>query len=163
MRIPCIISRARGNVSPLPTPRIIPAHPSVMPDVGNPPSVMPDIVNPPSVIPDVINRESMVFPCRPTQIRNKKNTGFPLTTGGHDRGGPAGMTKAPPSPSPLAGEGRGEGVSGHDKGPRAGIPSCPTCSLPPSVMPDVINREPMVFPCRVTRIKEQKRKILDSR
>ena len=33
---------------------------------------MPDVFNLPSVIPDVINRESMVFPCRHTQIRNKK-------------------------------------------------------------------------------------------
>ena len=72
---------------------------------------MPDMFNFPSVIPDVINRESMVFPCRHTQIRNQKNTGFPLTTGGYDRGGPGGYDKprvreavpnypTPPGPRP---------------------------------------------------------------
>ena len=37
-----------------------------------PPLSFPTLLIPPSVIPDVINRESMVFPCRHTQIRNKK-------------------------------------------------------------------------------------------
>ena len=73
----------------------------------------------PAVIPDIVNRESMTFPMQAHTNKRKgteeKNTGFPLTTGGNDRGGQAGMTKAPPSPSPLAGECRGEGESGHDK------------------------------------------------
>ena len=83
---------------------------------------MPDMFNPPSVIPDVINRESMVFPCMPKQIKEQKNTGFPLTTGGNDRGGAGGndkgartgMTEGPggqnrDAPGSLSPFGRGEG------------------------------------------------------
>ena len=59
------------------------------------PSVIPDVSNPPSVIPDIFNRESMAFPMQAhsNKVTEKKDTGFPLTTGGHDRGRPAGMTK----------------------------------------------------------------------
>ena len=42
-------------------------------------------------------------------------------TSGHDKGGPAGMTEAPLAPSPLPGAGRGEGGSGHDKGPAPSV------------------------------------------
>ena len=87
--------------------------PAVIPDVVNPPSAIPDVVNPPSVIPDVVNRESMVFPCRPTNKRTKKqDTGFPLTTGGHDKGGAAGMTE---------GERKGETRRGRCKGESPGF------------------------------------------
>ena len=49
----------------------------------------------PVVIPDVFNRESMgVPPRRDTRMkRQRKDTGFPLTTGGNDRRGEAGMTE----------------------------------------------------------------------
>ena len=64
------------------------------PTPSNPPSVIPGVVNPPSAIPDVVNRESMVFPCRPTNKETKKqDTGFPLTTGGNDRGERKGETR----------------------------------------------------------------------
>ena len=99
----------------------------------------------PSVIPDVFNRESRAFPIQghPNEGTEEKDTGFPLKTCGNDRGyrrarqgRPAGMTggtggKVPPhTPSPLAGEGGGEGLSGHDKGTRAGHLSFPTPSTP---------------------------------
>ena len=60
-------------------------------------SVMPDVFNPPSVIPDVFNRESMVFPMQshPKKGTEEKDAGFPLTTCGNDRGGPAGITEGP--------------------------------------------------------------------
>ena len=91
--------------------------PAVIPDVGNRPSVVPDVGNPLSVIPDIFNRESKSspMPAHTNKGTKKQNTGFPLTTGGNDRGGPTGMTEGHPPPSPLPGEGRGEGVSGHDK------------------------------------------------
>ncbi len=59
------------------------------------PAVIPDVVNPPSVIPDVINRESTAFSHAgpPEEGTEEKDTGFPLKTGGNDRGGPAGMTE----------------------------------------------------------------------
>ena len=57
----------------------------------------------PSVIPDIFNRESMGFPMQDhtNEETEEKDSGFPLTTGGNDRGGPsrhdredrAGMTK----------------------------------------------------------------------
>ena len=49
----------------------------------------------PSVIPDVFNRESMTLPMQdPTnEGTEEKDSGFPLTTGGNDRGGRAGMPK----------------------------------------------------------------------
>ena len=70
------------------------------------PAVIPDIVNPPSVIPDIVNRESMTFPMQAHTNKRKgteeKNTGFPLTTGGNDRGGAGGHDKgAPVSLSPC--------------------------------------------------------------
>ena len=79
--------------------------PSVIPDVGNResmvfpcrvtrikgqsrPSVIPDVSNPPSVIPDIFNRESMAFPMQAhsNKVTEKKDTGFPLTTGGMTEG-----------------------------------------------------------------------------
>ena len=91
------------------------------------PSVMPPAFNPPSVIPDIFNRESKSssMQAHTNKRTTKQDAGFPLTlsptfvigeTGGNDRGDPAGMTEAHPAPSPLAGEGRGEGLSGHDRG-----------------------------------------------
>ncbi len=52
-------------------------------------------LQPPSVIPDVFNRESMAFPMQdPTnEGTEEKDTGFPLTTGGNDRGGPSGYDR----------------------------------------------------------------------
>ena len=51
----------------------------------------------PSVIPDVFNRESMAVPMRghTNEGTEEKDTGFPLTTGGNDRGARAGMTEGP--------------------------------------------------------------------
>ena len=42
----------------------------------------------PAVIPDIFNRESMVFPMQAhtNEGTEKKDTGFPLKTGGNDRG-----------------------------------------------------------------------------
>ena len=128
------------------------------------PAVMPDIGNPPSVIPDIFNRESKSSPMQghPNEGTEKQNPGFPLTTGGNDRG-----TRR-----------HDRGASGHDGGTRAGMPkglqnpwptqdhtipptSCPTFSIPavmpdignpPSVIPDIFNRESMVSPCRATRM-----------
>ena len=37
------------------------------------------------------------------------------------------------------------------------------CFQSPDVIPDIVNRESMLFPCRVTQMKGQKRKTLDSR
>ncbi len=65
------------------------------------------------------------------------------------------MTKRHPPPSPLAGEGRGEGVSGMTN--RQSRPSVmppvvnPPSVMPhafnsPSVIPDIFNRESMAFP-----------------
>ena len=50
---------------------------------------------PAHVIPDVFNRESMAFPMqgRPNDGTEEKDSGFPLKTGGNDRGGPTGMTE----------------------------------------------------------------------
>ena len=72
--------------------------PSVIPDVFNPLPSFPTSstpfchsrrLQPPSVIPDVFNRESMAFPMQDhtNEGTEEKNTGFPLTTGGNDRGG----------------------------------------------------------------------------
>ena len=55
------------------------------------------------------------------------------------------MTEAPLAPSPLPGEGRGEGVPGHNKGTRAGLPSCPTRSIPPLSFP-TFSIPPLSFP-----------------
>ena len=52
----------------------------------------------PHVIPDVFNRESMDFPMQghTNEGTEEKDTGFPLTTGGKDRGeGAGGMTGGP--------------------------------------------------------------------
>ena len=70
--------------------------------------VIPDIFNPPSVIPDVFNRESRVFShAGPAEEgTEEQDTGFPLTTGGNDRGVPAGLTG---------------GTGGNDRGGRAGL------------------------------------------
>ena len=68
-------------------------RPLVIPDAVNRPSVILDIVNRPSVLPDICNRESKAFsPDRAARMKGteKKNTGFPLKTGGHDRGGTGG-------------------------------------------------------------------------
>ncbi len=72
--------------------------PSVMPHVVNPPSVMPHAFNPPSVIPDIFNRESMVFPMQAHTNRGttKQDTGFPLTTGGNDKGETGGHDREGP-------------------------------------------------------------------
>ena len=53
--------------------------------------------NLPAVIPDIFNRESTVFPMQAhsNKVTEKKDTGFPLTTGGNDRGGPPGWTEGP--------------------------------------------------------------------
>ena len=50
---------------------------------------------PAHVIPDVFNRESMPFSMQghTNDGTEEKDTGFPLKTGGNDKGGPAGMTK----------------------------------------------------------------------
>ena len=42
----------------------------------------------PAVIPDIFNRESMAFPMQAhtNEGTEKKDTGFPLKTGGNDRG-----------------------------------------------------------------------------
>ena len=68
-----------------------------------------------------------------------------------------------PAPSPLAGAGRGEGVSGHDKGARADLLSCPMFSIPLLSFPTFLIGNPWLSPCRVTRMKGQKSKTLDSR
>ena len=104
----------------------------------------------PAVMPDIFNRESTSSPTQghTNKGTEEKNTGFPLTTGGNDRGGPAGMTKgpeqafrhAPRLPLPLL------------SCPTRSIPplSCPMFSIPrcharrfqsPAVMPDIFNRE----------------------
>ena len=45
--------------------------------------------NPPAVIPDIFNRESMAVSMQShmNEGTEEKDTGFPLTTGGNDRGG----------------------------------------------------------------------------
>ena len=40
----------------------------------------------PSVIPDIFNRESIPMQGHPNEGTEEKDTGFPLTTGGNDRG-----------------------------------------------------------------------------
>ena len=64
---------------------------------------------PAHVIPDVFNRESMPFPMQghTNDGTEEKDSGFPLKTGGKDRGGPTGRT---------------EGADGNDKGGPAGVP-----------------------------------------
>jgi len=64
---------------------------------------MPDAFNPPSVIPDIFNRESKSSPMQAhTNKRTaKQDPGFPLTTGGNDRG-------------ETGGNDRGE-TGGHDR------------------------------------------------
>ena len=77
-------SRSPPSVIPDITPSVIPGlTPSVIP--GLTPSVIPGLT--PSVIPDVCNRES-------SQLK-RRNSGFPLTTGGNDRRRPAGLTEGP--------------------------------------------------------------------
>ena len=101
------------------------------------------------------------------------------------------MTEAHPAPSPLTGEVWSEGLSGHDKGARAGVPkglqnpwlfpcrghdsahviphvsnpllSRPTFPIPLLSFPTFLIGNPRLFPCRATQIKGQKRKTLDSR
>ena len=86
-----------------------------------------------TVIPDIFNRESRAFPIQghTNEGTEEKDTGFPLTTGGNDRGGPG----------------------GNDRGARASMLSFPTFLI----------GNPWLFPCRVTRMKGQKSKTLDSR
>ena len=69
-------------------------------------------LQPPSVIPDVFNRESMAFPMQDhtSEGTEEKDTGFPLTTGGNDRGGRRVCQRE---------------LSGHDGGDRAGMPKGP--------------------------------------
>ena len=81
-----VIPDVTPNVIPDVTPNVIPdVTPSVIPDVT--PSVIPDVT--PSVIPDVCNRES-------SQLK-RRNPGFPLTTGGNDRGGTSGNDRRAPA------------------------------------------------------------------
>ena len=49
----------------------------------------------PSVIPDMFNRESMAFPMQgdTNKRTEEKAPGFPLKTGGNDRGGAGGYDK----------------------------------------------------------------------
>ena len=66
----------------------------------------------PSVIPDVFNRESMAFPMQDhtNEETEEKDTGFPLTTGGNDRGGRRVCQRE---------------LSGHDGGDQAGMTEGP--------------------------------------
>ena len=133
-------------------------------------------LQPPSVIPDVFNRESMAFPMQDhtNEGTEEKDSGFPLTTGGHDRGDRRVCQREP---------------SGHDGGDRAGMPKGPEQACQQAcrihgvshagphdsfhIIPDVFNPlpsfptfligNPWPFPCRATRMKGQKRKNLDSR
>ena len=74
--------------------------PAVIPHVFTPPAVIPDTFNPLAVIPDVFNLPLSFptflsgiqgFPMQAHTNKGKgteeKDTGFPLTTGGHDKGG----------------------------------------------------------------------------
>ena len=74
-----------------------------------PPMSFPTSSIPPSVIPDVFNRESMTFPMQdPTnEGTEEKDTGFPLTTGGNDRGDQRACQRGP---------------SGHDREVREDVP-----------------------------------------
>ena len=53
----------------------------------------------PPVIPDVFNRESMAVSMQShtNEGTEEKDTGFPLTTGGHDRGGAGGHDGGDPA------------------------------------------------------------------
>ncbi len=62
----------------------------------------------------------------------EKNTGFPLKTGGKDRGGPAGMTKGQSRHAKRLAESRASLMQGH--------------TIPAHVIPDVFNRESRAFP-----------------
>ena len=50
-----------------------------------------------TVIPDIFNRESRAFPIQghTNEGTEEKDTGFPLTTGGNDRGARASMLSFP--------------------------------------------------------------------
>ena len=113
---------------------------SVMPDIFNYPLSFPTC-SIPSVIPDIFNRESMAFPMKghTNKGTEEKAPGFPLKTGGNDRGGPAGMTRGPTG---MKGARAGPSVMPDVFNP---LPSCPMCSIL-SVIPDIFNRESMAFP-----------------
>ena len=86
-------------------------HPGPLPQ-GNRPLSFPTFSIPP-VIPDIVNRESMAFPMQShtNEGIEEQDTGFPLTTGGNDRGGGAGgMTEGVRACMT-------EGPGGKDKGP----------------------------------------------
>ena len=88
----------------------------------------------------------------------EKDTGFLLTTGGNDRRGAEGMTEG----NVCSGRSRTTTSQSSSRGPGpATTHAGPHDSA--HVIPDIVNRESMLFPCRVTQIKGQKRKTLDSR
>ena len=55
------------------------------------PHGIPDIFNPPLAFPTLLIGNPWLSPCRVTRMKGteEKDIGFPLTTGGNDRGGPA--------------------------------------------------------------------------
>ena len=133
------------------------AIPSVPPAV---PSVIPYPIRssrcPLSVIPDVFNRESRIFP-RPGHTNagsKEKDTGFPLTPCGNDRGGAGAPFRLLCPPFRLLCP-----------------PFRPVMPTVPSVMPDAsflsfptfVIGNPEFFPGRGTRMEGQKRRTLDSR
>ena len=72
----------------------------------------------PSVIPDVVNRESRAFPMQghTNEGTEKKDTGFPLTTGGNDRGGTGGNDRGGTGGSDRGGTGGSDrGSNGNDR------------------------------------------------
>ena len=86
------------------------------------PSVIPDVFQSPSVIPDVVNREFIPMQGHTNEGTEKKDTGFPLKTGGNDRGdrlagqkGAVGRTEGGRGQDRRGAVGRTEGGRGQDR------------------------------------------------
>ena len=95
----------------------------------------------------------------------EKDTGFPLTTGGNDRGarsghdrGAGGMTDG----KVCSGRNRITTSQSSGRGPEPAVTHAGPHDSPLS-FPTFSIGNPWLFPCRATQMKGQKRKTLDSR